>query len=35
VDYEEARRQALAAVDAYNRRDLDALVAVMHEEMAP
>ena len=33
MDYEEARRQALAAVDAFNRRDLDALVAVMHEEM--
>ena len=33
LDYEEARRQVLAWVDAGNRRDLDAVEAGLHEEM--
>lgn len=33
MDYDEAWRQAAAAVDAFNRRDLDALQAGLHEEV--
>lgn len=33
MDYDEARRRAVAAVDAFNRRDLDALQVGLHEEM--
>jgi len=33
MDYDEARRRAMAAVDAFNRRDLDALQAGLHEEL--
>lgn len=33
MDYDEARRRAMAAVDAFNRRDVDALQAGLHEEL--
>lgn len=33
LEYEQARRQAQAWVDASNRRDLDAVMALFHEEM--
>lgn len=33
MDYDEARRRAMAAVEAFNRRDLDALQAGMHEDL--
>ncbi len=33
MDYDEARRQAMAVVSAFNSRDLDALQALLHEEM--
>lgn len=33
ADYDEARRQAAAWIDAVNRRDLDAVTAMAHEEM--
>jgi hypothetical protein len=33
MDYDEARSRAVAAVDAFNRRDLDALQAEMHEDL--
>lgn len=31
LTYEEARRQAEASADAFNRRDADAFVALLHE----
>lgn len=32
MDYEHARQQAMAYLDAFNRLDLDAAVAGLHEE---
>jgi nuclear transport factor 2 (NTF2) superfamily protein len=34
LTYEEARRQAEVCVDAFNRRDPDPIVAMLHEEVA-
>ena len=31
--YEEVRRQVMAQIDAFNRRDLDAVEAMQHQEM--
>ena len=33
MDYDGARRQAAAYIDAYNRRDMDAYMAQFHEEI--